>query len=74
MLPQKKKTNSNCCSAVLAVYLLLFSASYYLYSPRTASGARCKRSACIGMDMLRLAAAACCNISWISAQLGVLCN
>jgi len=29
----KKKTNSNCCTAALAVYLLLFSASYYLHSP-----------------------------------------
>ena len=31
-LPQKK-TNSSCCTAALAVYLLLFSASYYLHSP-----------------------------------------
>ena len=46
-LPQKK-TNSNCCTAVLAAYLLLFSASYYLHSPNTASGARYRRSACIG--------------------------
>jgi len=29
----QKKTSSNCCSAALAVYLLLFSASYYLHSP-----------------------------------------
>jgi len=29
-----------CCTAALAVYLLLFSASYYLYSPSTASGER----------------------------------
>jgi len=43
-LPQKK-TNSNCCSAALAVYLLLFSASYCLDSPSTASGARYRRSA-----------------------------
>jgi len=35
-LPQKK-TNSNCCTAALAVYLLLFSASYYLHSLSTAS-------------------------------------
>jgi len=27
----EKKTNSNCCNAALAVYLLLFSASYYLH-------------------------------------------
>ena len=37
MLSQKK-TNRNCCTAALAVYLLLFSASYYLHSPSTASG------------------------------------
>jgi len=55
---QKKKTSSNCYSAASAVYLLLFGASYYLHSPSTASGARCRRSACIDMDMLRLAAAA----------------
>jgi len=34
-LPQKI-TNSNCCSATLAVYSLLFSASYYLHSPSIA--------------------------------------
>ena len=58
----QKKTHSNCCTAALAVYLLLFSASYYLHSPSTASGARCNRSACIDTDMLRLAAAACCDM------------
>ena len=57
-----------------AVYLLLFSVSYYLHSPSTASGARYRRSACIDMDVLRLAAAACCNMGWISAQRGVLCD
>jgi len=82
----RKKTNSNCCTAALAVYLrtlvmsvmlrhiknsrtiiiyyyylLLFNASYYRYSPSTASGAH-YRSACIDMDMLRLAAAACCDM------------
>ena len=31
----QKKTNSNCCAAALAVYLLLFNASYYLHSPST---------------------------------------
>ena len=41
----QKKTNSNCCTA--DVYLLLFNASYYLYSPSTASGARYRKSACI---------------------------
>ena len=56
-LPQKK-TNSNHCNAALAVYLL-FSASCYLHSPSTASAARYRRSACIDMDMLRLAA--CCD-------------
>jgi len=35
-LPQKN-SNSNCCTVTLAVYLLLFSASYYLHSPSTAS-------------------------------------
>ena len=57
-----EKTNSNCCTAALAVYLLLFSASYYLHSPSTASGARYRRSACIDMEGLRLAAAACCDM------------
>ena len=52
-LPQKK-TNSKCCTTALAVYLLLFSASYYLHCPRPASGAHYKRSACIDMDMLQL--------------------
>jgi len=55
------KTSSNCCTAALAVYLLLFSASYYLHSPSTASGARYRTSACIDIDMFRLAAAACCD-------------
>jgi len=68
----QKKTSSNCCSAALAVYLLLFSASYYLHSPSTASGARYRRSACIDMNVLRLAAAACCDVDWISAQRVVL--
>jgi len=56
-----------------AVYLLLFSVSYYLHN---ASGARYRRSACIDVDMLRLAAAACCDMGWISAQRGVglLCD
>ena len=60
-LPQKK-TSSSGCFAALAVYLLLFSASYNLHSPSTASGARYRRSACIDMDMLRLAAAACWDV------------
>ena len=61
MLSQKK-TNSNCCTTALAVYLLLFNASYYLPSPSSASGARYRRSACIDMDMLWLAAVACCDM------------
>ena len=40
----QKKTSSN-CSAALAVYLLLFSASYYLHSTITVSEARYRRSA-----------------------------
>ena len=58
----QKKTNSNCCTAALSVYLLLFNASYYLHSPSTACGALYRRSACIDMDMLRLATAACCDM------------
>jgi len=57
----QKETSSNCCSAALAVYLLLFNASYYLHSPSTASEARYRRSTCIDVDMLRLAVAACCD-------------
>jgi len=72
-LPQKK-TNSSCCTAALAVYLVSFSVSCYLHSPSTASGARYIRSACIDTDMLRLAAAACCDMGWISAHRGVLCD
>ena len=70
----QKKTNSNCCTAALAVYLLLFNASYYLHSPSTASGACYRRSTCIDMDILRLARAVCCDVGWISAQRGVLCD
>ena len=58
----------------LAVYLLLFSASYYLHSPSTASGTCYRRSACIDTDVLRLAAAVCCDMGWISSQRGVLCD
>jgi len=66
MLSQKK-TNRKCCTAASAVYLRLFSASYYLHSSSTASAAHYRRSACIDMDVLRLAAAACCDMGWISA-------
>jgi len=58
-LPQNKTNSNYCCTAALAVYLLLFSASYYLHSPSTVSGAHYRRSACIDMAMLQLAAAAC---------------
>jgi len=51
----QKEASSNSCSAALAVYLLLFSASYYLHSPNTASRTRYRRSACIDMDVLRVA-------------------
>jgi len=61
MLSQKE-TNSNCCTAAVAVYLLLFNAFCYLHSPRTASGAHYSRSACIDMDVLRLATAAYCDM------------
>jgi len=70
----QKKTSSNYYSVALAAYLLLYCASCYLHSPSTASGARYRRSACIDMDMLGLAAAACCDMGWISAQRGVLCD
>ena len=68
-LPQKK-TNSSCCTSTetLGVYLLSFSASYYLLSPGAASGACYRRSVCIATDMLSLAAVACCDIGWILAQ------
>ena len=55
-----KKTNSNCCTAALAVYLQLFNTSYYLHSPSTTGGTR--------VDMLRLAATASSDKGWISAQ------
>ena len=74
LILSQKKTNSNCCTAASAVYLLLFKASYYLHSPSTASGACYRRSACIDMDMLTLVTAACCDMGWISAQCGVLCD
>ena len=35
LILSQKKTNSNCCTAASAVYLLLFSASYYLHSYST---------------------------------------
>jgi len=68
-----EETNSNCCTAALAVYLLLFSASSYLHCPSTASGACYRRSStCIDMDMLRHAVVACCDMGWISAQHGTM--
>jgi len=68
----QKKTSSNCCSTAIAVYLLLFSASYYLHNPSTASGARYRKSACNDMDVLRLVAAARCDMGGISARRCVL--
>jgi len=62
----QQKTSSNCRSAALAVYSLLFSASYYLHSPSTASGARYRRSACIDIDVLGLAAEACCDMGGLN--------
>jgi len=44
-----RRKNSNCCTAALAVYLLLFSASYNLHTSSIASGARYRRSACWGL-------------------------
>jgi len=41
----QKKTSSNSCTAALAVYLLLYSASYHLHSLSTVSGVRYWRSA-----------------------------
>jgi len=58
----QKKMSSSCCSAALAVYLLLFSASCYLHSPSTASGACYRSSMCVDMNLLRLAAAACHDV------------
>jgi len=56
------------CSFSCLLSLLLFNASYYLYSPSTASGARYERSSCIDTDMLRHAAATFCDMGYISAQ------
>jgi len=56
-----KKTNSNCCTTALAVFLLLFIVSYDLHSPSTASRARYRRSMCNDTDMLRFEAATCCD-------------
>jgi len=56
------------------VYLLLFSASYCLHSPISASGA-CYRRRGVSSTSPRcgwVAAAACCDMGWISAQRGVL--
>jgi len=57
----------------LAVYLLLFSAFYYLHNPITASGACYRMSACIEYRSMsgRVEAAACCNMGWILAENGV---
>jgi len=68
----QKKTNTNCCTAALDVYLLLLNASYYLHSPSTASGAR-YRSAC-WYWRVEACVSGCCDMGWISAQRGVLCH
>ena len=60
----QKKTNSNCYTAALAGYLLLFNAFYYLHSPSTASGACYRKSACIDTDMLHLIASRHDANSW----------
>ena len=68
----QKKTNSNCCTAALAVFLLLLNASYYLHSPSNASGARYRRCASGRVE------ARDCGLlrhgGWISAHRGVLCD
>ena len=56
----------------LAVYLLLFSASCYLHSHITASGAFYRRNTSPWYG--RVAAAACCDMGWISAERGVRCD
>jgi len=56
----QKKTNSNCYTAALAVYLLLFNASYYLHSP--SSLLRLGTLQEERVDVLRLAAAAYCDM------------
>jgi len=50
----------------------LFIERSYVHCPSTASGTRYRRSACIDMNVLRLAAAACFDVCCISAQRGVL--
>ena len=45
----QKKTSSNCCSAALAVYLLLFSASYYLRLGHATGGAHVLIWTCWGL-------------------------
>jgi len=46
--------------------------SFFNIIIHTAPGAHYRKSACIDMDMLRLVAAACCDMGLISAQRGVL--
>jgi len=48
IIPRESFRGDNyCCTAALAVYLLLFSASYYLHILSTTTGARYRRSVCI---------------------------
>jgi len=71
-LPQKK-TNSNCC-----LQLQLFTYCWLVLPiVRIALVLRlghATREACTDTEMLRLAAAACCDMGWILAQRGVLCD
>jgi len=71
-LPQKK-TNSNCC-----LQLQLFTYCWLVLPIiRIALVLRlghATREACTDTEMLRLAAAACCDMGWILAQRGVLCD
>ena len=55
------KTSSNCCSSALAVYLLLFRASYYMHIALVLRLGQLQKSG-THVDLLRLAAAACCDV------------
>jgi len=64
--------NCNCCTAALAVYLLLFSASYYLHRPCTASGARYRKTAHWYRHVEACSSGFLQHLGWILAQRGVL--
>ena len=61
------------CTTALAVYLLMFSASYYMHSPITASGASYRRSAliwtCCGLQHRLVATWAEFQHRWCTMQL-----